>query len=69
MSPFYGVALDGHFNVLHFIGFLLQGTNSAEIRELAAQGLGDLIDITDQKALRPFVVQITGALIRIIGDR
>lgn len=47
---------------------VLQGT-SAELRELAAEGLGELVDVTSPEALRPFVVQIAGPLIRIIGDR
>ena len=47
---------------------VLQGT-SAELRETAAEGLGELVDVTSDEALRPFVVQITGPLIRIIGDR
>ena len=47
---------------------VLQGS-SAELRELAAEGLGELVDVTSSDALRPFVVQITGPLIRIIGDR
>ncbi|XP_073011814.1 protein ILITYHIA isoform X1 [Typha latifolia] len=49
----------------------LQGliSGSAETREQAAQGLGELIDLTSEKTLREFVVPITGPLIRIIGDR
>ncbi|KAI3427088.1 hypothetical protein D9Q98_007027 [Chlorella vulgaris] len=47
---------------------VLQGS-SAELRELAAEGLGELVEVTGQEALKPFVVQITGPLIRIIGDR
>ncbi|KAJ1694352.1 hypothetical protein LUZ63_011050 [Rhynchospora breviuscula] len=49
----------------------LQGliSGSAETREQAAQGLGELIDVTSEKTLREFVVPITGPLIRIIGDR
>ncbi len=47
---------------------VLQGT-SAELRETAAEGLGELVDGTSDEALRPYVVQITGPLIRIIGDR
>ncbi|CAD7699428.1 unnamed protein product, partial [Ostreobium quekettii] len=46
---------------------VLQG-NSAEFRELAAEGLGELIEVTDEKVLKAFVVQITGPLIRIISD-
>lgn len=40
---------------------LMQGS-SAELRELAAEALGELVDVTSQEALRPFTVQITGAL-------
>ena len=43
--------------------------SSTEVREMAAEGLGELVDVTSEDALRPFVVQITGPLIRIIGDR
>ncbi|XP_073041088.1 protein ILITYHIA [Primulina eburnea] len=49
----------------------LQGlvSGSAELREQAALGLGELIEVTSEKALREFVIPITGPLIRIIGDR
>ncbi|XP_031484285.1 protein ILITYHIA isoform X1 [Nymphaea colorata] len=49
----------------------LQGliSGSAELREQAAEGLGELVDVTGEKALKEFVVPITGPLIRIIGDR
>ncbi|CAA7390601.1 unnamed protein product [Spirodela intermedia] len=49
----------------------LQGiiSGSAETREQAAQGLGELIDVTGEQTLKQFVVPITGPLIRIIGDR
>ncbi len=33
---------------------------SAELRESAAEGLGELVDITSEETLKPFVVQITG---------
>ena len=39
---------------------VLQGT-SAELRELAAEGLGELVEVTSTESLSPFVVQITGA--------
>jgi len=42
---------------------------SAEQRESAASGLGELVDLTSAAALRPFVIKITGPLIRIVGDR
>jgi hypothetical protein len=49
----------------------LQGLmfGSPETREQAALGLGDLISMTTTTALAPFVIKITGPLIRIIGDR
>lgn len=47
---------------------ILQST-SADLRELAAEGLGELIDATSSDALKPFVIQTAGPLIRIIGDR
>ncbi|KAG0496604.1 hypothetical protein HPP92_001295 [Vanilla planifolia] len=49
----------------------LQGliSGSAETREQAAEGLGELIDVTSEQTLKDFVIPITGPLIRIIGDR
>lgn len=49
----------------------LQGlmSGSAELREQAAEGLGELIDVTNEVTLKPFIVPITGPLIRIVGDR
>jgi hypothetical protein len=46
----------------------LQGS-SAEVREAAAEGLGELVSLTTEEGLKPFTVAITGPLIRIIGDR
>ncbi|ORX50637.1 ARM repeat-containing protein [Piromyces finnis] len=43
--------------------------SSSETRECAAQGIGELIQRTSAESLKPFVTQITGPLIRIIGDR
>ena len=40
-----------------------------ETREQAATGLGILVSATSEAALKPMVVQISGPLIRIIGDR
>ncbi len=34
--------------------------SSAEVREAAAEGLGELVGSTSEEALRPFVVSITG---------
>ncbi|CAM9978455.1 unnamed protein product, partial [Phaeothamnion confervicola] len=42
---------------------------SAEVREVAAAGLGELVELTSAKALQPLVIKITGPLIRIVGDR
>ncbi|CAG8564220.1 8388_t:CDS:10, partial [Diversispora eburnea] len=50
-----------------FLHGLMYGT--PEIREQSALGIGDLIQRTSADALKPFVTQITGPLIRIIGDR
>ena len=36
---------------------------SGELREQAAEGLGELVDITSEETLKPFVVQITGQLL------
>ncbi|XP_043511247.1 eIF-2-alpha kinase activator GCN1 [Frieseomelitta varia] len=40
-----------------------------EAKEQAAQGLGEVIKLTNASALQPSVVHITGPLIRILGDR
>jgi hypothetical protein len=36
---------------------------SAEIREQAADGLGELVDLTSPEALKPFVVPVTGYVV------
>lgn len=58
LSPFIPIYLQG----------ILQGS-SAELRELAAEGIGELVELTNEATLKPFVIQITGPLIRIVGDR
>lgn len=58
LSPFVTIYLQG----------VLQGS-SVDIREMAAEGLGELVEMTDETTLKPFVIQITGPLIRIVGDR
>eukprot|EP01027_Heterolobosea_sp_BB2_P010518 GEZU01015431.1.p1 GENE.GEZU01015431.1~~GEZU01015431.1.p1 ORF type:complete len:2206 (-),score=584.72 GEZU01015431.1:81-6698(-) len=50
-----------------FLHSLMVGSN--EIREQAALGLGEFIELTTVDALKPFVIQITGPLIRIVGER
>lgn len=40
-----------------------------EEKENAAQGLGEVINLTSAASLQPSVVHITGPLIRILGDR
>ncbi|GAA5801232.1 hypothetical protein HPULCUR_006676 [Helicostylum pulchrum] len=50
-----------------FLQGLMYG--STDVREQSALAIGDLIDRTDATALKPFVTQITGPLIRILGDR
>eukprot|EP00656_Telonema_subtile_P052849 TRINITY_DN7467_c0_g1_i2.p1 TRINITY_DN7467_c0_g1~~TRINITY_DN7467_c0_g1_i2.p1 ORF type:complete len:2342 (+),score=823.11 TRINITY_DN7467_c0_g1_i2:10-7035(+) len=39
------------------------------IREQAALAIGEMIRSTPESGLKPFVLQITGPLIRIVGDR
>lgn len=46
---------------------ILNGT--AEDKEQAAQGLGEVIKLTSADGLKSSVVVITGPLIRILGDR
>jgi hypothetical protein len=50
-----------------FLQGLMQG--NSDQKEEAALGLGDLIARTNSDALKLFVTQITGPLIRIIGER
>ncbi|XP_067680434.1 stalled ribosome sensor GCN1-like [Haliotis asinina] len=42
---------------------------SPDMKEAAAIGLGEVINLTSPEALKPSVVNITGPLIRILGDR
>ena len=42
----------------------------ASIREVSAAGLGELMEITSNKYLAgPFIIKVTGPLLRIVGDR
>jgi hypothetical protein len=54
-----------------FLPPFLQGVRygSSEIREQSANSIGDLIRLTSEAALKPYVITITGALLRVIGDR
>ena len=42
---------------------------SPELKEQAAQGLGEVIKVTNADALKSSVINIAGPLIRILGDR
>ncbi|CAM9338279.1 unnamed protein product [Discosporangium mesarthrocarpum] len=46
---------------------LMYGTR--DVREAAASGIGELVEVTGQRHLQPFIIKITGPLIRIVGDR
>jgi len=46
---------------------LLHGT--PELREQAALAIAEVVALSDQKAMNPFVVKLTGPLIRVISDR
>ena len=46
----------------------MQGT-SADLKEVAAEGLGELVESTSEDSLKPFVIQMAGPLIRVVGDR
>lgn len=50
-----------------FLHGLMYG--NVEVRENAASGIGDLISFTDVGSLKPFIMQITGPFIRIVGDK
>lgn len=42
---------------------------SAEQRELAAKGIGEMVNHTTATALKPYMTKITGPLIRIVSDK
>ncbi|KAG1685616.1 hypothetical protein DVH05_007823 [Phytophthora capsici] len=42
---------------------------SPELRQSAAAGLGELVELSSAPALRPYLIKLTGPLIRIAGDR
>lgn len=53
------------------LAILLQGliAGTSDIREASAYCLGDVINRSSEVNLKPYVTQITGPLIRVIGDR
>lgn len=50
-----------------FLQGLMNGT--ADQRVQAALGISDIVDRTSEAALKPFVTQITGPLIRVVSER
>ncbi|KAF4319813.1 hypothetical protein JM18_003529 [Phytophthora kernoviae] len=42
---------------------------SPELRQSAAAGLGELVELSSAPSLRPYLIKLTGPLIRIAGDR
>jgi HEAT repeat protein len=46
---------------------LLNGTSAQ--REMAASGIGDLVEYTSPQELKPFLIKMTGPLIRVVGDK
>jgi hypothetical protein len=42
---------------------------SAAQREVAASGIGDLVNWTSAEQLKPFLIKMTGPLIRVVGDK
>ena len=53
------------------VAVYLQGlmTGTPELREASAAALGEAVSLTSPAALKKYVIQITGPLIRIVGDR
>ncbi len=41
----------------------------AEIREAAAEAIGELVSVTSEESVKPFIITITGPLIRVISDK
>jgi hypothetical protein len=46
---------------------VLSGTQ--EQREQAALGVGDLVQRTSEAAIKPYIIQLTGPLIRVISGQ
>lgn len=53
------------------VSVYLQGlmTGTPELREQSAAAIGEAVGLTSAAALKKYVIQITGPLIRIVGDR
>lgn len=68
-SPLPGFTLPkGILPVLQiFLQGLMNGTSEQRVQ--AAMGISDIIDRCSPDALKPFVTQITGPLIRVVGER
>ena len=47
----------------------LMNASSTELRAGAADAIGAAVELTPAAALKPFVIPLTGPLIRIVGDR
>mmetsp|Transcript_42469 Transcript_42469/g.165787 ORF Transcript_42469/g.165787 Transcript_42469/m.165787 type:complete len:2619 (-) Transcript_42469:553-8409(-) len=54
-----------------FVPILNEGllNGSPELREQSALCVAELVELSEQKALSPFVIKLTGPLIRVISDR
>jgi hypothetical protein len=44
-------------------------TGYSSVRENSADAIGELLELTDATALRPYLIKTTGPLIRVVGDR
>ncbi len=51
-----------------YLHALLSG-GSAEIREEAADAIGELVTVTSEESVKPHIITITGPLIRVISDK
>ena len=69
LTPFSTLSLTGLEPLLPiYQRGILYGT--ANIREVSAAGLGEVIDLTSQKFLAgPVIIKMTGPLLRVVGDR